>query len=194
MIFKLAHLEGIKQGKISLAFRKWKKQSVKKGSQIRTAIGVIMITDVSKYNLNKISEADAVMAGYKDLSSLLAELKKARDGDLYKIEVQYHSVDPRIKLRKQTALTDQEFETLKRKLEKLDSFSKQGNWTMETLKVIRDNPKLRAVELAALTGREKMWLKLNIRKLKNLGLTISHEIGYTLSPLGTVVLEKLDQD
>lgn len=46
------------------------------------------------------------------------------------------------------------------------------------------------MDLAAITGFEKIWLKLNIRKLKNLGLTISHEIGYELSPLGKLYLKK----
>ena len=42
-----------------------------------------------------------------------------------------------------------------------------------------------------MTGFEKEWLKLNIRKLKNLGLTISHNVGYRLSPLGEHFIEEL---
>jgi hypothetical protein len=49
---------------------------------------------------------------------------------------------------------------------------------------------LRAADLARMLGREKDWLKINIRKLKNLGLTISHETGDEISPLGKVVLKK----
>jgi hypothetical protein len=41
------------------------------------------------------------------------------------------------------------------------------------------------------TGFEKAWLKINIRKLKNLGLTISHNPGYTLSPRGKAYLALL---
>lgn len=42
-----------------------------------------------------------------------------------------------------------------------------------------------------MTGFEKEWLKLNIRKLKNLGLTISHNGGYELPLLGSEYLTKL---
>ena len=77
------------------------------------------------------------------------------------------------------------------KLEKLDKYSKIGPWTFTVLKAIKDNPMLRAVDLAQKGGYEKEWLKINIRKLKNLGLTISHETGYSISPLGEKFLEWL---
>ena len=57
--------------------------------------------------------------------------------------------------------------------------------------VIKEHPMMPAAQLAYETGFEKDWLKTNVRKLKNLGLTISHQPGYTLSPRGLVVLERL---
>ena len=45
--------------------------------------------------------------------------------------------------------------------------------------------------LAERLGCERDWLKPNVRKLKNLGLTISHDPGYALSPRGRVVLTHL---
>jgi predicted transcriptional regulator len=80
---------------------------------------------------------------------------------------------------------------LKKKLERLDNYSKQGHWTNKVLLTIKDNPNLHAIGIAKLTGFEKNWLKLNIRKLKNLGLTMSHHIGYEVSPLGNKYLDKL---
>jgi Mn-dependent DtxR family transcriptional regulator len=44
--------------------------------------------------------------------------------------------------------------------------------------------------LAAKAGVEKEWLKINVRKLKNLGLTISHQSGYELSPRGQEFLRR----
>ncbi|MDR6568091.1 MULTISPECIES: hypothetical protein [Chitinophaga] len=38
MLFKQEHLEGISSGKVSLAFRKWEKRTVNKGSLINTGI------------------------------------------------------------------------------------------------------------------------------------------------------------
>ena len=72
----------------------------------------------------------------------------------------------------------------------MDQYSKTGVWTREVLEAVRDHPHLKALDLAEILGREKEWLKLNIRKLKNLGLTISHNPGYELSPLGKAYLNK----
>jgi hypothetical protein len=39
-----------------------------------------------------------------------------------------------------------------------------------------------------MVGRETAPFKLDVRKLKNLGLTTSHRIGYELSPRGAAYL------
>ena len=48
----------------------------------------------------------------------------------------------------------------------------------------------RLQDLAA--GMERMDFKTNIRKLKALGLTLSHDVGYELTPLGHDVLARLE--
>jgi hypothetical protein len=191
MIFKLSHLEGIKAGRITLAFRKWKKPTVRKGSQIRTEMAVVEILDISEIALEDISERDAVKAGFEGVADLLSTLNLIEEGIVYRIKVRYYSEDPRLALRNRTALTDKDFEDLKKKLERLDRNSKEGSWTLTVLTMIKNNPRLRAVDLAIMMNKEKDALKINIRKLKNLGLTISHEVGYTLSPLGEHVLKKI---
>jgi hypothetical protein len=50
-----------------------------------------------------------------------------------------------------------------------------------------------AVDLAAAFGRQKMPFKLDVRKLKELGLTESLRPGYRLSPRGESVLGWLRQ-
>ena len=45
-----------------------------------------------------------------------------------------------------------------------------------------------AADLAATFGRETQPFKLDVRKLKNLGLTLSLEVGYRLSPRGEAYL------
>ncbi len=190
MIFRLSDLEGIKTGKITLAFRKWKKPTVRKGSQIRTEIAVVDISDISEISLTDITDRDAVSAGFDCAESLLKSLNKVNEGTIYRIKVRYYSEDPRIALRAHTTLTEKDFQLLKKKLERLDSYDKAGPWTLTVLKTIRDHPKLRAADLAVKLNREKDELKINIRKLKNLGLTISHEVGYSISPLGEHFLNK----
>lgn len=192
MLFKQAFLDGIKTGKVNLAFRKWKKLAVKEGSQIKTGIGLVEVGKIVIVKENQIKDVDAKKAGFDNAKQLIKSLSSIEIGDIYKIQVRYYSPDPRIKLREQTKLTDNELLILKQKLNQLDRRSKQGYWTENILTAIEENPKLRAVELAKLTGKEKVWLKLNIRKLKNLGLTISYHPGYTLSELGKVYLRSLE--
>ncbi len=191
MLFKQAHLEGIKSGTIDLAFRKWKKPMVKKGSLVKTSVGQVEIQTVSKIDAEEVSETEARRAGFESSEDLLALLQKTKEGVVYRIELRYHSEDPRIALRNQSELTDEGWGSLRAKLEKLDRYSKVGNWTQETLEAIAANPRLRAADLAIILGREKGWLKPNIRKLKNLGLTISHEVGYEISPLGRAYLGRM---
>ncbi|MBS0026475.1 ASCH domain-containing protein [Chitinophaga sp. 22321] len=190
MLFKQIHLDGIKTGEISLAFRKWKKLSVKANSQVKTAIGVVQIGRVEMVKSGDITRKDAAAAGYAQPEELMKLLATISEGDIYKIAVRYHAEDPRIALREQVVLSDEAFELLSTQLARLDQYSKEGKWTITVLTTIRDYPKLRAADIAVKTGREKQWLKLNIRKLKNLGLTISHDTGYTLSPLGALFLNR----
>ncbi len=182
MILSIDQLHAIKAGTLTLAFRRWKKSSVKKGSILTTAICRIIIDDVSIIEEDAITTKDAAKAGFKSKEELF-ELLNKHPGDLYKINLSYHSEDPRIELRKQK-LTDETFEQLKKKMDRFDKSSSDGPWTKPVLQAINDHPLLRAADLCKKVGMEKMKMKLNIRKLKNLGLTISHEVGYEISPLG----------
>lgn len=190
MLFKSVHLEGIKSGAITLAFRRWEKAAVKQGSLQKTFIGLVEIVSIAPVRENKITEKDSVKAGFENREQLLKSLRQTGTGSIYKIGVRYYSEDPRIALR-EAKLTGINFSELKSKLDRLDRYSREGPWTKKILKVINDHPQKRAADLASLMGYEKMWLKLNIRKLKSLGLTISHEVGYELSPLGKDVLKKI---
>lgn len=190
MLFKEIHLNGIKSGKITLAFRKWQKASVKEGSLLHTSIGLVEIRKIKTVDETDITDKDALHTGFANKKQLLQSFTHNSTGTIFKISVCYHSADPRIKLREQTELSEQQFTDLKKKLERLDNHSKQGYWTEKILLTIKDNPNLHAIDIAKLTGFEKEWLKLNIRKLKNLGLTISHTLGYELSPLGKTFVQR----
>jgi hypothetical protein len=50
---------------------------------------------------------------------------------------------------------------------------------------------VRAEDLARSVGREKHAFKLDVRKLKELGLTESLRVGYRLSPRGAAVVSRL---
>ena len=159
---------------------------------IKTSIGELRILTVDEIEESEIKEIDAKASGYKSRGDLLEVLKQREEGRIYKIALVYHGEDPRIALRNQAEFSPEEFEQLKTKLEKMDARSKSGPWTLEILRAIHKNPELRAADLARLTGREKDWLKPNVRKLKNLGLTISLEVGYRISNRGEAYLKRLN--
>lgn len=191
MLIKSVHLHGIKSGTIKLAFRRWEKSQVKEGTLLKTFIGLVKVTRITRIEEGQITRKDIRDAGFENLEQLLNALQQSDGGNLYKIALRYHTEDPRIKVREQKTLTDSAYAELKNTLVRLDKNSRQGMWTKKVLLAIQKNPHLKAVEVAKLTGFEKQWLKLNIRKLKNLGLTISHEVGYELSPLGKTFVKKL---
>lgn len=59
------------------------------------------------------------------------------------------------------------------------------------LRLVADRPHVRAPDLAASLGRDTPSFKDDVRKLKALGLTISHSPGYELSPRGRALLDRL---
>ena len=85
-----------------------------------------------------------------------------------------------MELREQIAAGD-DLVALRRAVERLP-------WGDDYLRAIRDNPEVRAEELAASFGLEKRVFKPRVRRLKELGLTISLSPGYRLSPRGEAFL------
>ena len=58
------------------------------------------------------------------------------------------------------------------------------------LELIAARPAVRAPDLAASLGRETAPFKNDVRKLKELGLTESLQVGYRLSPRGIAYLDR----
>ena len=193
MLLKKAELEAIKSGDVSLVFRRWRRPSVKCGGTLKTAVGVLAIDRVTEVERSSITRRDASAAGYESLPELLDKLD-SRDGAFYRIEVRYAGADPRVCLRENDDLDDAELEQIGKRLDRLDRASCVGDWTRKVLHAIQSHPNVAAADLAKRTGFEKDWLKTNVRKLKNLGLTISHQPGYELSPRGKVVLRHLESN
>lgn len=156
---------------------------------MKTAVGVVRVTDVQPIEERSITKSDATRAGYESVQSLLKALNKVKVGTVYKVKLKYDSEDPRIELREKTDLTEDEYQKLKTKLDRLDRT--RGPWVLKVMKLIKQYPERRAGDLAEIMKMDKFDFKINVRKLKNLGLTISHEIGYSLSPLGDIVIHKL---
>ena len=90
-------------------------------------------------------------------------------------------------------LTTADIEEITARLTRFDRASMWGAWTISTLKLIAEHPHTRAPDLAASVGRETAPFKLDVRKLKNLGLTLSFNPGYTLSPRGEAYLAAVEK-
>jgi hypothetical protein len=186
MLLDSRTLDRIARGEVTLAFRRWRRPTVRSGGTLLTAVGQLDVVSVRTTEPDAITEEDARRAGFASRTDLLAELAR-RSGDLYRVELGALRPDPRVALR-QTALDEGQLADLLGRLDRLDAASSDGAWTRKTLQVIRDHPGVRAAELCRLVGQERDPFKTNVRKLKNLGLTISLEIGYRLSPRGEAFL------
>ncbi|MFN8081680.1 MAG: hypothetical protein U0Q19_19145 [Kineosporiaceae bacterium] len=83
----------------------------------------------------------------------------------------------------------EEIAEIRRRLDRLDRASAIGPWTAATLAAIDASPGVRAPDLAAGFGRDTPSFKRDVRKLKELGLTESLDIGYRLSARGIAVVD-----
>lgn len=188
MLFRSADVEGILAGDITLAFRRWKRPTVKTGGTLRIPNGVLAIEAVEVIEPSAISDRDARSAGRASKASLLADLAQYTEGKLYRIRFHLAGGDDRVALREQTGLDETELDAVLAKLSRLD---RGGAWTRKVLAAIDAAPGKRAADLATSLGLERVWLKVHVRKLKALGLTESLEVGYRLSPRGREVLARM---
>jgi hypothetical protein len=191
VLFKQAELARIESEEITVAFRKWRRPSVVSGGTLTTAIGVLAIDSVDRLEQGAITEADAARAGYADRERLIAELSKRPEGEVHRIRFHLKGPDPRIELRERSELEEADWTEVRKRLNRLDQASRTGPWTRATLEAIEGGEGVRAGDLAPTLGQQKDAFKLNVRKLKKLGLTESLGTGYRVSPRGRAVLEKL---
>ena len=189
MLFRQPTIEGIRRGAITLAFRRWRRPTVRAGGTLLTGGGQLSIGSVTTIDPREISDDDAHRAGYPSRAALLAELSLGA-GDVYRVELGALGPDPRIALRNAPAASDAEHERLRERLRRLDVRAGRP-WTLQTLEVIAQHPAVRAGTLCTLFGQDKEPFKINVRKLKNLSLTESLEVGYRLSPRGQALLDRL---
>ena len=191
MLFRRETLDAIAAGKVTLAFRRWPRPSVKAGGTLRTSAGILAIDAIDKITPAAIKEKDAQSAGYKSRAALLDELKKTEEGDLYRIAFHRIGPDPRIALRKEANVTIKEMKSVIAAMNRLDHASPSGAWTRTILRLIDKYPARRVPDLAGSIGRDPMVFKREVRKLKELGLVEALEVGFRISSRGRVVLLEL---
>jgi hypothetical protein len=182
-----AVLDEIAAGRVDVQFRRQRRPTVKAGGRLRTAIGELAIDAVDVVDdPASISDGDARRAGAADADALRAQLdyRGADVGTVYRVALHVAGPDPRVALRDDDALTDDDVAALQRRLAR-------SPWAHDVLALIAANPAVRAPDLAASRGEETAPFKARVRRLKELGLTESLPVGYRLSPRGAAYLARV---
>ncbi|MGC3994079.1 MAG: hypothetical protein QM779_08250 [Propionicimonas sp.] len=210
--------QGVREGTITLAFRRWEQPRVRVGGTQLTTAGIVRFEAVEEVlDPGDLTEDDAGAAGFADLAALRRQLypvaaggapsapgehgglaprragpRASKGGDhVYRVQLAWVGEDPRVALRADVPDAE-DLNTLTAAVAKLDAGRRSGPWTRPILEWIRDHPGVISTELAALLGREVAPMKADIRRLKALGLTESLRVGYRLSPRGVAYLESLE--
>jgi hypothetical protein len=197
--------QGVRDGTITIAFRRWEEPRVKPGGTQLTSAGIVRFDAVEEVlDAASLAEDDARAAGFTDLAALRSLLypaatevprragpRASKGGErVFRVRLAWVGEDPRVTLREDVPDAAHLAE-LTAAVARLDSGKRTGPWTRMILEWIRDNPGVISTELAALLGREVAPMKADIRRLKALGLTESLRVGYRLSPRGRAYLGSL---
>jgi len=193
LLFKKPFHAGLVDGSVRLTFRRWDKPHVRTGGRYRChPIGVLEVDDVKLVRVGDIPERDATLAGFADRAALIEYLRTGPKGDeltdateLYRIELHHGGDGDRVEIALDDKLGAADVAAISAKLARMDG---KEPWTHQTLRLIAKHPRIAASKLAAKLGRETLPFKVDVRKLKKLGLTQSFEVGYELSPRGRAYL------
>jgi hypothetical protein len=185
MLFSADAWPGIADGSITVTFRAWKRAQATVGGHYRIGGMLIEATDVRQVRVDTIKAADARRAGAADLVALRSRLGDA--DTVWRVEFALVGADDRIARRTETSPDD-----VAAVITRLARLDRSGPWTRATLQLIARYPGVVSSTLAHHAGQDRPAFKLNVRKLKELGLTESLDIGYRLSPRGEAVLQALD--
>jgi hypothetical protein len=185
MLFERRLREGILDGSISMAFRRWQRSQVASGGRYRTGLDMIEVESVDVVDPGGIGQQEARRAGYPSPAALLADLRGKPQWPVYQIRFRrLDEPDARDTLAASDRLGPAEVADIGRRLDRLDRASARGPSTTATLAAIAARPGVRAADLADSAGAETAVFKRSVRVLKGMGLTLSLQTGYCLSPRG----------
>ena len=192
MRFEQRLRDGIHSGGTVLAFRRWKRSQVVPGRRYRTGIDMVEVESVDVVDPSSVDAAQACEAGYASVGDLLASLRGDPALPIYRIRLRrIDGPDPRDELAHAASLTEADVASITARLARMDSSSGRGPWTGAVLALIADRPGIVSTVLAEAMGWERQDFKLHVRRLKELGLTLSLDVGYRLSPRGESYLNSM---
>jgi hypothetical protein len=174
VLFEKRLQDGLVDGSITVALRRWARTQVLPGRRYRSPVGMVEVTQVEL--VDAVDEATARAAGFASVDAAMADLPG--DGPITVVHLhRVDDADPRDVLSNDTHIADPE--KLKRQVERYRSH----------LELIAAHPGRRAPDLAAMLGMETVDFKRQVRRLKELGLTHSLRVGYRVSPRGEAFRE-----
>jgi hypothetical protein len=192
LLFQKRFHAALVSGAVRLTFRRWQKPHVRAGGRYRChPIGVLQVDRIDRVRSGDITEADALLAGFASREELLAFIAAGPVGALgpeemvWRVELHHAGEVDRVDIALDDALGAEDIEAIRARLERF------GSWPLPTLRLIARRPRVAASKLAATMKRETAPFKVDVRKLKRLGLTQSFEVGYSLSPRGRAFLDGL---
>jgi hypothetical protein len=103
MLFRAETLTAIGGGAVTVAFRRWRRPTVKAGGTLVTRVGVLAIDTVEVIDPDEVTDDDARRAGFASRGDVLAALAE-RAGDLYRVTFHRAGPDPRIAMRERDDL------------------------------------------------------------------------------------------
>lgn len=182
MLFTQAMLARIERGEIAMAFRRWRRPTVRAGGRLRTPVGELAIDAVEVIQPADISDADALAAGFASREALLAGVGAGGE-TLYRIRFRHVGDDTRKALAAEALLLPDELTRITTALRRLDRRG-DGAWPMECLELVGRSPGRPSRDLASELDLDAPLVKRRMRMLKELGLIESLATGYKLSPRG----------
>ncbi len=213
MLFEPRLRAGIHDGTISVAYRRWKRPQVKVGGRYRVgsdrirsrAVGLrasgssmtefdfIEVDAVDEITARDIDDADALLAGYPSAALARSDVGASGADPLYRLAFRKITMaDPRATLASTATLSADDAADIDARLDRMDRSSTAGPWTREVLREIARRPEVRAKDLESCSRWPDLTtFKVQVRKLKNLGLTLSQPVGYRVSPRGAEYLARV---
>lgn len=193
MRFTNRELAGIPTGATDVVLRRWDRRRVNQGTRVRSPIGLVEIVAVTELaGSEELSDTDVARCGFAGRDEMVAWADGA-SGRLFRIEVRAVGPDPRVVLRNADQLEGVDVEKITRRLDRMDRAADEP-WTRRTLGLIAARPATVSTVLADEMGLERQYFKQRVRRLKELGLTESLEVGYRLSPRGKAYLDASGAD
>ena len=188
LLFTKRFHQGLLDGSVTVTFRRWDKPHVKVGGRYRVhPIGVVEVEAIDAVTVGDITEQDARAGGFQSLAELLAYMAPVAREPLtarthvFRVAFKHGGDGDRVPIALETELSADALADLEKRLARMDQ---DGPWTRNVLELIGKHPRIAASKLALKLGRETEPFKIDVRKLKKLGLTQSFEVGYEVSPRG----------